>query len=301
MFTNILVPLDGSELAEGVLPYVRSLVRRLNSSVELLTVIEPENVSAYTDPEHGRYFDNVEAGLRQNAETYLKKIAASLTAESKVSYAIEIANPANAILERAPDPNILIAMSTHGQTGIKRWLLGSVAVKMLHASANPLLLVRPNKQPKNLGEASLKTIVVPLDGSALAEKALPTAATLAKRMDLEIVLLRVYSVPSAVPYADEAFMYDFNAARERFKSEAKDYLTEKQKELQNDGVKHVAVLVLEGDASSQIIAYARKTPDNFIAMSTHGLSGIGRWFLGSVTDRVVCHSGDPVLVIRASS
>jgi nucleotide-binding universal stress UspA family protein len=82
---------------------------------------------------------------------------------------------------------------------------------------------------------------------------------------------------------------------------ARDYLTEKIGELQKKGVKNVSSVVALGYGAEEITMLARKTPDNFIAMSIHGRSGVTRWVLDSVTERVARHSGDPMLIIRAAA
>jgi nucleotide-binding universal stress UspA family protein len=162
-----------------------------------------------------------------------------------------------------------------------------------------MFLIRATEQGKTDGEAPLKKVIVPLDGSPLAEKVLPHIMDLAKTMRLEIVFLRAYALPPTIS-TDEYGTYSeelFN----QLEAEAKDYLAEKTRELQQKGVENVSSVVDIGYAAEEITRLARKTPDNFIAMCTHGRSGVTRWVLGSVTERVVRHSGDPVLIIRAGA
>ena len=116
-------------------------------------------------------------------------------------------------------------------------------------------------------------------------------------MRLEVVLMRAYAV-AALRCRD----YGFYSAHflDQIEAEARYYLAEKVKEVQGQGLENVSSVANVGYGAEEIIMLARKTPDNFIAMSTHGRSGIKRCVLGSVTDRVVRHSGDPVLIIRAT-
>lgn len=300
MYSKILVPLDGSKLSEGILPYARSMVRALNIPVELLVVIGPEVISAFTNPAQGRYVDLVEADMKRDGLEYLKTIARSFPAASQVTCSAEIGNAAEAIVEKgSAHSDTLIAMATHGRSGVQRWLMGSVADKVLHATGNPLLLVRPANETGSAGEASLKKVLVPLDGSELAETVLSHITPLAEKMSLEVVLLRVYSLLTGGYVADaEAYTPNLDRFLKEIKEEAEKYLAEKVQQLRRRGVK-VSSDLLEGDAAGTIIDFAKKTPDNFIGMCTHGRSGIGRWVLGSVTDRVVRHGGDPVLIVRA--
>lgn len=302
MYRKILVPLDGSRLSEGILPYVRPFAKTLNIPVELLVVIGPETLSTFSDPRQGRYVDIVEADLKRNSQSYLKGIAGSFPNSSQVTCSTEIGNTAEVIVAKgSAQSETLIAMATHGRSGVQRWLLGSVADKVLHATVNPLLLVRPANEGQAGGEVVLRKVLVPLDGSELAETVLPHITALAQKMNLEVVLLRVYSLLTG-GYVGEAEAYNPNLDMffEEIKEEVKNYLEDKVKQLQRQGV-NVSYEVLLGDPAGNIIDLANKTPANFIGMCTHGRSGIGRWVLGSVTDRVVRHCGDPVLVVRGTA
>jgi nucleotide-binding universal stress UspA family protein len=303
MYKKMLVPLDGSQLSEGILPYARSFARALKIPVELLLVIGPEVIATFTDPGQGRYVDVVEADMKRDSREYLKRVAGSFVEPSCVGCSVEIGGAAEVIVEKgSAQPETLIAMATHGRSGLRRWLLGSVADKVLHATANPLLLVRPADRGPTEGEATLKKIVVPLDGSELAETVLPQIKPLAQEMNLEVVLLRVYSLLTGGYIAEaEAYTPALDKFLEEIKEDATKYLEEKSKQLAWEGMKSVSYVLLEGDAPGVIIDFARKTPDNFIGMCTHGRSGVGRWVLGSVTDRVVRHAGDPVLIVRAAA
>jgi nucleotide-binding universal stress UspA family protein len=301
MYTNMLVPLDGSLLSEGILPYASTLAKALNVPVELLQVINPEIIGDSVDPQIGRYFDIIEADMKRKSNDYLDSVAGSLPSSLTVNRLVETGNAAEVIVDRAASGSgTLIAMSTHGRSGIQRWVLGSVADKVLHASSNPLLLVRARDEGRTVNESTLKTIVVPLDGSALAELAIPHVVVVAKKMKLEVILLRVCSLAREA-YMGEGYPPDFDRITVTVKKEIKDYLEGKVSQLRAEGIENISYLLPEGDAAAQITDIAMDIPDNLVAMCTHGRSGIGRWMLGSVTDRVVRHSGHPVLVIRSRS
>jgi nucleotide-binding universal stress UspA family protein len=268
--------------------------------VELLQVTDPDVISSFSDPPVGQYLDTVEADMKRASRDYLESMAGSFRDSVTVKCAAEIGNPAEVIADRAAaHSGTLIAMATHGRSGVQRWLLGSVATKVLHAATNPLLLVRATDKSETGKESPLKTVLVPLDGSPLAELVLPHVAAVAKSMKLEVVLLRVYSVPGQW-YAGEGYAPDYPQLMESTRQETKNYLEGKVQQLEAEGLDKISYVMLEGDAASEIIDMAQKTPDNLVAMCTHGRSGVGRWVLGSVTDRVVRYSGDQVLVIRSS-
>jgi len=307
MYQKIMVPLDGSQLSEGIVPYARSFAEALKVPVELLHVIDPEIIKTFSDPERGRYVDVVEAEMQQHGIHYLEEIANKQLGRRSpdafsVSCSVVIGKPAETIIDRgSADPGALITMATHGRSGVQRWFLGSVADKVLRAAANHLLLVRTTEETKNTGAAVLNAVLVPLDGSIAAEGVLPSVTFLAKKMDLDVVLLRVYSLLGSAYYGIEAYAPDFGPLEEQMRGEAREYLEEKVRQLKGKGLQRISCVSLQGFGADEIIDLARKTPENFVAMCTHGRSGVGRWVLGSVTDRVVRHSGHPVLVIRASA
>ncbi len=215
---------------------------------------------------------------------------------------MEQGQPEEVIIDKAArDKETLIGMATRGRSGIHRWLMGSVAEKVLRGATNPLLLVRGNEEGKSDGKATLKSIVVPLDGSKRAETVLPPAMDLAKKLSLAIVLTRAYQIPLSASYAgaESPYIPNSDALLNLVREEAGAYLEAKVNELHQNGVEKVSSILLVGSGADEIIDLARSTPDNLIAMCTHGRSGVERWVLGSVTEKVVRHSGDPVLVVRA--
>jgi nucleotide-binding universal stress UspA family protein len=298
MYTRMLVPLDGSKVAEQVLPYARFLAKALGIPVELLGVVDPETLVAFANPAQGRHLDTVVSESTSRTALYLETTGRSFQG-AQVKSSVAKGKPEDEVIEKAAaDKNTLIVMATHGRSGIQRWLLGSVADKVLHGTTNHLLLIRASDQGKTDGEAPLKTMIVPLDGSALAEQAFPDVVDLAKKMQLQVVLVRAYALPPAISAED----YGYYSAEllDHLESEARDYLQGKVNEIKQKGIANVTSVVNTGYGAEEIIMLARNTPDNLIAMCTHGRSGIQRTILGSVTERVVRHSGDPVLIIRSA-
>lgn len=298
MYTRLLIPLDGSNVAEQVLPYARFFAKALTAPVELLGVVDPAPLADFSNVWEGRHLDRLVAEEISGTSLYLDATARSFD-RAQVKCSVLKGTPEEVIIETAAaDEKTLIVMATHGRSGIQRWLLGSVADKVLHGATNHLLLIRASEQGKTDGEANLKTVVVPLDGSPLAEMALPYVEDLAKQMKLELVLMRAYALPPAVS-ADEYGTYSDELIA-HIETETRDYLAGKVEEMKGKGFANISSVMNLGYGAQEIITLARNTPDNFIAMCTHGRSGIRRWVLGSVTERVVRHSGDPVLIIQAA-
>jgi len=284
MYSKILIPLDGSKFAEAILPYARMLAQDLGIPVDLLCVNDPRETM--TCPPY-------------MANEYLARIGQSFGAKAGHTAAtiVDLA---------AAQPDMLIAMATHGYSGPKRWLLGSVAEKVLRAAANHVLLVHPDSGQAR-AEVKLTSVVVPLDGSKLAETVLPAVRELALRLTLRVELVRVTRrIFSAPP---EAFLPVFGANAPDLKKlweeahdEANQYLIDIADQLRSQGLAQVESLVLEGGADgapAALVDLIEKTPESLVAMCTLGESGIGNWPVGSVTERVVRHTSGPILVIRS--
>ena len=292
MYSKILVPLDGSTLSEGVLPYIRWLARSIHAPVELFGVNDPAQSRAYVPT--------------TKLDEYLEKIAASFSGITDLKCTVRLGTPADMIVDRAAaEPDTLIAMATHGYSGTRRWLLGSVAEKVLHAAPSHVLLVRPVDRDTD-GEARLKSVQVPLDGSELAEKVLPAVGNLAACLSLEVVLVHVlirfyFGSPDAFIPLFGANIPNQQELWAQASSEASQYLAKKVEQLRAQGLPQVSSVLVEGTtegAAVAIVDIAKKSADSLLALSTHGRSGIGRWLLGSVTERVVRHTSNPVIVIR---
>jgi nucleotide-binding universal stress UspA family protein len=302
MYTRLLIPLDGSKTAEKVLPYARFLAGTLKLPVELLEVIDIVEIAKRLTPEKAHFLNTVVENRVRSSEQYLKGVAGTF-AGANVKCTVEKGTAAEVIIEKAAaDKGTLISMATHGRSGLNRWLLGSVAEKVLRGATNPLLLIRATDEAKTEGEANLRSVIVPLDGSELAEQVLPTVTELAKELKLEVILFRTYTIPLSALAVDPEGYYVASDKKliAAMRDEAAAYLEKKAEEMKKLGVDKVSHVAEYGLAADEIISFARKTPDNLIAMCTHGHTGVKRWVLGSVTETVVRHSGDPVLVIRAT-
>ena len=280
MYRKILIPLDGSHLAEGVLPYARDLAKGFVAPVELLNVFNtaPEGLA---DPTHGRYSHQIDASFQSRAFDYLHHVRPSIScAGVEVHCAVEAGDPGSRIVEEANrEPDTLIAMSTHGRSGVARLMLGSVTNKVLHSSSAPVLVLRSSDEETSVPWVKLRDVIVPLDGSSLAEQVLPHVVFLAKALDLTVTLLRV------VTHRQNGLLVR--------------YLEEVTEKLRGEGVPSVKRRTIGGDHPAEIIVkVARETPNSMVAMNTHGRSGVPRWVLGSVTDHVVRHCGEPVLVVQ---
>ncbi|MBM3142030.1 MAG: universal stress protein [Chloroflexi bacterium] len=282
MYEKILVPLDGSELAEQAIPYVEWLARKFNSEVIFITVCFAG--------------DPLERALKEYIERRAEKIQ-SLGMKAR-SACIE-GEPATSIIDFACKNDVsLIVISTHGRTGVSHWPLGSIANKVVQRSHIPVFLVRSSHLGKAPADKELRKILLTLDGSHFSEAIIPYVEKLAKGMDSEAALLRVIEpakLPQLAAYRDrKKYEKDFMAKLER---EAERYLDKKKTALASKGVKVNSVL-LEGKPVETILQYAEDNSVNLIALTTHGFSGITKWAYGSVASRIIEGSPKPVLLVR---
>ncbi len=291
MYKKMLVPLDGSELAEITLVYAREVARKLHLSLVLLHVYSP--AEAEHVPEQQAYIDGNVDTLRRE----LKK-ETGLTVQGELAEGY----PAEEILRYAEQNSVdFILMSTHGRTGIKLWTMGSVADKVLRASSVPVWLVRAGASPEDIYyKLPTRKLLVLLDGSELAESVLPHVETLAKQQGsdmVDIILLGVCELTPVGVYYYATVPIDWEDYIARCKLEDKQYLDNIEKRLKSAGLKAHPEL-LTGKPADAIIDYASKNPVNLIVMSTHGRSGLGRWVYGSVAEKILHGTSTPIFLVR---
>lgn len=294
MFTKILVPLDGSPLAERALPHAARLARITGARLLLVR-------AALARSFPGKDMTEAQCRAVREAATYLQRVADSLAGrgfavETAVPYGEAASRIAEEVELRGAD---LIVMATHGRSGIGRWLYGSVAAKLLAHATAPVLLVRAweqEPQPDPIGDGRPR-VVIPLDGSPFAEEALPVARKLVRALDGELVLLQAIGV--ADPSVPPEVMLDAFVERDlaRNTSAAQDYLGHLADPLIREGYP-VRIEVGVGAPADVIAAFARNARAKLLVLATHGRTGAGRAFLGSVADAVLRRGNIPLLLVR---
>jgi len=293
MYERIMVPLDGSSLAEIVLPYAEGIAAKFGAEVILVSVAEPAG------DERDQLYRYYLKRIKEQVQRQLKKWGAK--EGTAVKNEVLLGRPASEILRYADENNVsLITMASHGRSGQGPWLLGSIAAKVLRATGKSVLLIRAPADRSALRRRSLiRRILLPLDGSTVGEAAIPYAETLAQVLGSELVLFRVIKPPVPIGIESPAMSNIYEEELERTKASAVVYLDGLGKALQEKGVSTSRAMNL-GPPADQIIDYAEANAIDLIAMSTHGRSGIGRWVFGSVTDKVVHTGNTAVLTIRAT-
>ncbi len=301
MYRKILVPLDGSPAAEHVLPLARTLAGGLSAAVELISVIDLVELAHNVSAAENIFLDTLAEDETRRRREYLAEVAKSFSGAA-VHRRVEKGKAENAIIEAAAvGEDTLIAMATHGRSGLNRWLLGSVAEKILRGTSNPLLLVRASANAPGPEHGPLKSIVVPLDGSPLAETVLPSVVDLAKKLDLEVTLLRVFHIPYGIYDGGGSYGADLERVVAGIEAAVRQYLEEKRAALETAGLERVVIASKQGMSADEIIEFGRTSPNILIAMCSHGRSGLKRWVLGSVAETVARHAANPVLIVRATA
>lgn len=284
---KILLPLDGSELSEAAIPWLELLARAENSQVRLLRTYFPSEVL----PEMSMQPWREAARQTHDAEVAREYVEAKKQQLSglKVEADTVCGKPSEAILEAA-DQADLVLMASHGRGGFSRFLMGSVATKVMRACHRPLMVVGA-RSLEDARQPKLERILVPLDGSSTAELALPMAQRLARTHGSELLLFRCLVIAGLTVHSDEverASRWELRAAQK--------YLQEVQDGLPDD-IK-TRTLVSDTAAPLGIVEALSHEQIDLVVMSSHGRSGFTRWLLGSVTESVLQRAGCPVLVVR---
>ncbi|HZD11831.1 MAG TPA: universal stress protein [Candidatus Binatia bacterium] len=295
MFEKLLVPLDGSLLAECVLPHVKSTAKAFAAEVVLLRVVEGAN-GATTLPADPLAYQ-------------MRKVEAKASLE-RVRYALQDAGietrevilegvAADRITEyaRANDFDLLI-LSTHGSSGLEPWRAGSVAQKVIERAKTSILLVRAFQEPVH--HATLQRygrVMVSLDGSQRAEAALAPAVALAERANAELVLAHVVLKPSCFPYmscpAESRALVEELTRRNR--AQAHDYLERLQKRLPVPS--QVRVLVAD-KIMGALQELAEQEQIDLVVGSAHGQGCDRRRRYGSVMSETIAYGAAPLLVYQ---
>jgi nucleotide-binding universal stress UspA family protein len=310
MYRKILVPLDGSAFAEHALPLAVALARRSHAGIHLVSVATPLT-AAYLEGVFVGSAD-LEAEAAAGRQTYLDGVMARLHERIDCPKTSEVMHgEVSAMLcdLAATGEYDLVVMATHGRSPLGRFWMGSVADEMIRHATLPLLLVRPPDVPAKLeAEPDLGRVVVPLDGTELAEQILEPAADLAALVPgAELVLVRAVRpvlpidvTPEGMGSSTEAehLLHEMESMQEEVRREAETYLATVARRLEARGLRVRTHVVVEERPAEAILGEAEAEHAGVIALETHGRGGLSRLFHGSVTDKVVRGAHVPILVHR---
>jgi nucleotide-binding universal stress UspA family protein len=292
MYDKILVPLDGSELAEVTLWYGARLASRLHAALMLLYVASPDEL---TSPHmYECYLKYTSDRVKAEAD---KSAAETGGGEIVIDYKTLRGDPAEEIVDYANKAKIdLIIMSTQGKSGIRRWALGNVANKVLRATRKQVLLIRAKGAEPDVYKERLIKVLVPVDGSRESESILKFVTYMAAELNLEVTLFHMW-VRERETYPTS--MHSLKRT-EKIRKREKDYIERLGTRLKEKGLNVETVFseVWQDEEAEEIIKLAEEGRFSMVAMATHGRSGVGRWIFGSNADKVLSEGSTPLLLVR---
>jgi nucleotide-binding universal stress UspA family protein len=298
MLDNILVPLDRSVLAECVLPHAVEIAHAFQSQVTLLSVLERGD---HLDSTYA--VDPFEWRIRKaEAESYLRDLADRLQ-ETGLPLKIQIleGEAAEQIIDFAHNSDVnLIILSSHGQSGLTGWNVGSVVQKIVMRARTSIMIVRAYQHsPADLTDLRYQRLLVPLDGSHRAEWVLPLATTLARAEEAELVLVHVVKPPE-MPRRLPPTVEDTGLAESvvnRNLEEARRYVNELRSRLPSSTA--ISEYVLVGDhVPATLHQLADEEGVGLVVLSAHGYSGKTRFLYGGVVISFIIYGSTPLLIVQ---
>ena len=301
MIRSILVPLDGSEFSEQALPTAGAIARREGAVLRLVSV----HVPAAILPFGGSMPIEAEAErrARDRAEARLSRIARWISEDYGVPVTHEVLDgPVVETIDRyARETGVdLITMTTHGRGGLQRAWLGSVADGLVRRTRLPVLLIRPrNRTSPRMRLAAFRRVLLPLDGSALAEAVITPAIAVAGPTNAEFVLLRIVPpLGTSQAWVGEYAAFVHSSDLVQRMEEAGAYLHRVAEAMRREGLDVDTRVVPHSQAAIAILDEAERVRADLIAMATHGRGGVTRMVIGSVADSVLRRTPAPLLLIR---
>ena len=302
MIRSILVPLDGSEFSEQALPTAGAIAHREGATLRLVTVHVPTAILPFggSMPIEAE----VERRERESAEKRLGQLARRVAEDYEIPVEhVLLDGPVVETIDRfATETGVeLIVMTTHGRSGLQRAWLGSVADGLVRRTRLPVLLLRPGERApeQRLQLAAFRRVLVPLDGSALAEQIVPAAVAVAGATASEFVLLRIVPpLGTTQPWAAEYAAFVGSSDLKQRMEEAGAYLDRVAGTLRGKGLEVDTRVVPHSQAAIAILDEAERLGADLIAMATHGRGGVTRMVIGSVADSVLRRTVAPLLLIR---
>lgn len=295
MFDPILVPLDGSPLAECVLPQVIAMSQAFNSKIMLLHVLDKSRTGTST-----QVFDLLNWQINKTeARLYLERIDDRLQESGlKPEATVLEGQVAESISEFAQNKEMnLVILSSHGHSGLKKWGISSIAQKVILSAPTSLLIVRA---PLQMKDQPYERILVPLDGSWRAENVLPVVALLARQQKSQIQIVHVVKTPEMArhmpPVQEDIDLSNRIVARNR--EEALHYLDQVQSRSPLAGIDVKAHLLIGDNAAVALHELVDREQIDLVALSAHGYSGSNQWPYGSMVNNFILYGKVPLLIIQ---
>ncbi|NHN43058.1 universal stress protein [Halorubellus sp. JP-L1] len=292
MYDTIVVPTDGSEYARLAASHASEVAVAFDATVHVVSVVDEEAASSVF--ERGGLDDERREELRSKATAAIADAEDVLADVDRVETAVVDGRTMESILGYVDEVDAdLVAMGTHGRTGVDRYVAGSVTERVLRRIDVPVLTVREGESARALAEYD--DVVVPTDGSDAANAAVGHALAFATVGDATVHAVNVVDVGSLAASAETTPPADL---LERFEI-AGEEATEAVAERASDAGLNAETAILKGSPGHELLEYASEHDADLLAMGTTGRTGLDRYLLGSTTERVVRHADRPVLAVNA--
>jgi len=299
MFDPILVPLDGSQLAECVLPHASGFALSFNAQIKLLQVLEKDLGST-----PAQMFDMLNWQVKKSqAELYLEKTRRQLQEDGLQAQALVLEGPvAESIVEFAQKQSQLIILSSHGRHGLTQWGISNVTQKIILSAPTSLMIVRAN-QPQSgefRAQPLYQRILLPLDGSQRAENVLPIITQMARFHQSQVHLVQVVQTPEMArqmpPAPEDIELSNRLVARNR--NEAGRYLEQLKSRSTLEGIDVQTHLLTSDNAAAALHQLAAQENIDLIALSAHGYSGNHQWPYGGMVNNFIMYGQVSLLIVQ---
>jgi nucleotide-binding universal stress UspA family protein len=298
---SVLVPLDGSHLAEHAIPLGRALAGPEGEVAFLEVLPTPEPIRGLlgdlvvsAEDAGEMYEEEARTRLTDAAERW-KSVVGQVSVETRTG------EPVDQILSFATEKGFsYIAMASHGKGALERLAFGSVADEISRTSPIPVLMIHPKGEAPAITPATIKRLIVPLDGSELAKAALPVVIDIAKRLKVPVITMQAITpeiLATAYPATEGYYAADiYDELISQQEEQGKAEMEQEAERLKQAGIE-ATPMVLVGSAVDAVERIAE--PGDIIVMTSHGRTGIRRFVLGSVAERLIRSGPAPVLLVPA--
>jgi nucleotide-binding universal stress UspA family protein len=294
MFERILLPLDGSALAEMAIPYGKELGKRFGSELILYHVQWP--AFEQHDRMHKVYLDWLAENMKHEMEKGQPK-----GMEVKVTAKIVTGELPVDVCSFVEKNNIgLIIMTSKGGSshGLDN-MLGTMADYICRTVPIPIMLIKPNGAQETQGKKLINRILLTVDGSDLSKRAIPITEELSEKLKTSVTLFQMAQMMHHAP--SDVNILDYTKLNKAEEQRVRTEMIDMERELREKGLTVTHRVTTGTDAADEIIEAAKEVGCDLIVMSSHGRSGLGRWLMGSVTQKVLQYGDIPLLLINARS
>ncbi len=303
MFESVVIPLDGSAIAARAIPYAVRIAAP-GARITLVGVVEPP-VNEFDYNSSAQITEQLDFCREVLSREVMTQAIRLRDQGFAVTTSVRTGNVTDEIIHCARDAHAeMLAMVTHGNGGVSRWLLGSVTHRVLHTSHLPVLVTRVPTEAQTVDDPNIDGIIVPLDGSAVVGQAFDTARGLATKLALPLHIVRVVddgaSLQHAAPRNDHRAPLWLEAALANARKRAEQYVTDMTALAYGGGIDATGA-VLVGNPATTLLRHIAERPNALVVIAAHGEGGVPSWAFGSVAEKLITMATNPTLILRPAT